>query len=72
MLSDKVDPIPVFSSNWRKLDNSGISRTVRPMVLASAGLAACSMGEKIEREAMRDKENVVKSFMERRRGSEVL
>jgi hypothetical protein len=35
------------------------------MVLASAGFAACRIEEKIEREAMKDKENVVKSFMER-------
>jgi hypothetical protein len=67
VLSDRVDPIPVFSSNWRKLDNSGISRTVRPMVLASAGFAACRTGAKIEREAMRVRENLLKSFMERMR-----
>jgi hypothetical protein len=66
VLSDKVDPTPVFSSNWRKLDNSGISRTVRPMVLASAGFADCRMEENIEREATRVTENLVKIFMERR------
>jgi hypothetical protein len=37
------------------------------MVLASAGLAACSEGVKIEREAMRVRENLLKSFMERMR-----
>ena len=55
--------------NWRKLDNSGISRTVRPMVLASAGLAACSVEEKIEREAIRVRNNILWSFMERIRKS---
>jgi len=60
-----VDPIPVFSSNWRKLDNSGISRIVRPMVLASAGFAACRMEENIEREATRVTENIVRNFTER-------
>jgi hypothetical protein len=39
------------------------------MVLASAGLAACSEGEKIEREAMRDKYNVLWSFIEMNRKS---
>ena len=40
----------VFSNNCRKFDNSGISRTVRPMVLASAGFAAFR-GERKHRKA---------------------
>ena len=63
VFSDNIDPIPVFSSNCRKFDNSGISRTVRPMVLASAGFAASREGEIKHRKAEVAKRRVWKIFM---------
>ena len=65
VFSDNIDPIPVFSNNCRKFDNSGISRTVRPMVLASAGFAASKEGVRKHRKVEVAKRRGWKIFMGR-------
>lgn len=61
--SDNEEPIPVFSSSCRKLESSGISRMVRPIVFASAGLAACKKEECRNMINDMDRRNVRKVFM---------